>query len=75
MPGPLYDGKADLSLRRWHFWRDAFRQVAFAGQEKKGEKEEEKKGDQTFHQECQRVAMKVADMMDSMELNMTCQSC
>ena len=60
-PGPLYDGKAYLSLQRWHFWRDGFNAVA------SDEKEEEK----GFGQECKMVAAKAAEMMDSLEKNMT----
>ncbi|KAI9837081.1 MAG: hypothetical protein M1819_000730 [Sarea resinae] len=61
-PGPLYNGKADLSLHRWHFWRDAFAAVASS------ETIEEKGG---YGQECKNVSAKVAAMMDSLEQNMT----
>lgn len=60
-PGSLYDGKKFLSLHRWHFWRDSFKAVASQ------EKEEEKQ----YGQECKMVAAKAADMMDSLEKNMT----
>ncbi|KAI9847730.1 MAG: hypothetical protein M1837_001978 [Sclerophora amabilis] len=60
-PGPLYCGKAYLSLQRWHFWRDGFKSVA------SGEKEKV----EWVSQECTNVAAKAAEMMDSMERNMT----
>ncbi|CAF9921354.1 hypothetical protein IMSHALPRED_005160 [Imshaugia aleurites] len=60
-PGPLYHGKASLSLHRWHFWRDGFNAVA-SGQEKGGE---------AFGQECTSVAAKAVEIMDSLERNMT----
>ncbi|KAI9749597.1 MAG: 1,3-beta-glucanosyltransferase gas1 [Chaenotheca gracillima] len=62
-PGPLYDGQADLSLQRWYFWRDGFKSAA------SGEKEQNK----GLGQECKSVAAKAADMMDSLERNMTFQ--
>ena len=57
-PGSLYHGGADLSLHRWHFWRDSFRAAA-AGTEEKG-----------FDSECQIWAARAADMMDALERNM-----
>lgn len=59
-PGPLYDGKAHLTLHRWHFWRDGYNAVAFS------EKEKEK----GYSQECKNVAAKAAAMMDALEKNM-----
>ena len=59
-PGPLYDGKSFLSLHRWHFWRDSFSAVASEEKREKG-----------FGQECKTVAGKAADLMDSLEKNMT----
>ncbi|KAI9762428.1 MAG: hypothetical protein M4579_000404 [Chaenotheca gracillima] len=60
-PGDLYDGKADLSLDRWHFWRDGYKAVA------SGQRGEE----QGFGQECQDLAARAADIMDCLENNMT----
>jgi hypothetical protein len=60
-PGPLYPGKADLSLQRWHFWRDGFKAVAT---EQCGEKS-------ASQQECKNLAAKAARLMDSLEENMT----
>lgn len=60
-PGPLYDGKRFLSLHRWHFWRDSFKAVACG----------EQGGEKGLGQECMTVAAKAADMMDSLEKNMT----
>lgn len=60
-PGPLYTGKGLLSLERWHFWRDGFQAAA-------SEEKEEGKG---YTRECKLVAAKAADMMDSVERNMT----
>lgn len=60
-PGPLYKGKAHLTLHRWHFWRDAYNTVASSETEKgKG-----------YSQECKDVAAKAAAMMDALENNMT----
>ncbi|KAL8831639.1 MAG: hypothetical protein Q9191_000753 [Dirinaria sp. TL-2023a] len=59
-PGPLYDGKAELSLRRWHFWKDSFNNIDFAGSEKA----------LGFGPECKDVAVKAAQLMESRELNM-----
>ena len=61
-PGPLYSGTSALSLRRWQFWKESFKTVALAG------KNEEKGG---YGQECRIVAAKAADIMDSLEKNMT----
>ena len=61
-PGPLYSGTSALSLRRWQFWKESFKTVALAG------KDEEKRG---YGQECRIVAAKAADIMDSLEKNMT----
>ena len=58
-PGPLYDGKAHLTLDRWHFWRDGYKSVAI------GDKED------GYSQECKIVAAKAAALMDSLERNMT----
>lgn len=60
-PGPLYGGKAHLTLNRWHFWRDGYRAVASCGKEKE-------KG---YSQECKSVAAKAAALMDALEENMT----
>lgn len=79
-PGPLYRGKAELSLHRWHFWKNGFKAVASSrtGEEKahgwrdhfkaaaSGGKE---KG--SYSQECIKVAAKAASIMDSLEENMT----
>jgi hypothetical protein len=62
-PGPLYHGKAHLTLDRWHFWRDGYKAVASSGKE-----EDEKKW---YSQECKDVAAKAAAMMDALEKNMT----
>ena len=61
-PGRLYSGTRSLSLHRWQFWKESFRTVALAG------KDEEKGG---YGQECRTVAAKAADIMDSLEENMT----
>lgn len=60
-PGPLYKGKAHLTLHRWHFWRDGFNAVASEGMA-------DEKG---LRRECEIVAGKAAEMMDSLERNMT----
>jgi Protein of unknown function (DUF3632) len=62
-PGPLYHGKAHLTLDRWHFWRDGYKAVASSGKEG-----DEEKG---YSQECKDVAAKAAAMMDALEKNMT----
>ncbi|KAI9802791.1 MAG: hypothetical protein M1833_001390 [Piccolia ochrophora] len=59
-PGPLYAGKADLSLDRWHFWRDGFRAAASQEVDEKG-----------LRLECKNVAAKAAALMDAFEDNMT----
>lgn len=60
-PGPLYDGKAHLTLNRWHFWRDGYLAVACSGKfEEKG-----------YSQECRSVAAKAAALMDALEKSMT----
>lgn len=60
-PGPLYHGEAHLSLHRWHFWRGRFSAVVSGktGWEK------------WYSQECKTLAAKAAEMMDSLEKNMT----
>jgi hypothetical protein len=55
-PGGLYFDEPLLVLPRWHFWRDGFWAVT--------EKPE-------ASDECKAVAIKAADMMDSVEKNMT----
>ena len=60
-PGQRYKSKAALSLDRWHFWRDGFNAVASREKEKEIE----------FSQECKMVALKAANMMDALEMNMT----
>ena len=60
-PGPLYKGKANLSLDRWHFWRDGYSAMASS-------RKEEEKG---YSEECRDVAAKAAGMMDALERNMT----
>ena len=69
-PGPLYDGKAHLTLHRWHFWRDSFKAVASGRRA-----EEDEKGfgqdEDGFGQECRMVSAAAADLMDSFERNMT----
>jgi len=62
-PGPLYSGRAGLSLDRWHFWRDGFNSaVARAGDEEKNN---------GYGQECVEVAARAAEMMDLLEIGMT----
>ena len=63
MPGPLYDGKASLSLHRWHFWRDRFEAVASEATDKKRGK--------GVSQECKTMAMRAAKLMDALEQSMT----
>ncbi|PGH14741.1 hypothetical protein AJ79_02907 [Helicocarpus griseus UAMH5409] len=56
-PGDLYDGEPLPTLHRWRFWSTRFREFA-----------------QQVHavsDECKTVAAKAADMMDSIERNMT----
>lgn len=60
-PGPLYNGTKFLSLHRWRFWRDRYNAVASGGKE----------DENGFGQECKTVAAKAAEMMDSLEKNMT----
>ena len=57
-PGPLYDGTKFLSLHRWQFWKDSFRNIAYSGQD------EEKGG---YSQECRSVSAKAATIMDALE--------
>ena len=57
--GPLFGGEAELSLRRWHFWRDGFRAAAAAAD-----------GSQ-FGEECRNMAARSAELMDSLEKTMT----
>jgi len=59
-PGPLYGVDSQLSLRRWRFWKDGFSNVAFSG-----EKEEK-----ALVQECNKVAAKASQLMDSLERSM-----
>ena len=59
-PGPLYNGKAHLTLDEWHFWRDGYNAIASSGKEDKG-----------YTPECKNVAAKVAAIMDALEQNMT----
>ena len=58
-PGPDYDGKAHLTLHRWHFWRNGYLKVSSSGNNGK------------YSQECRDVAGKVAALMDAFEKNMT----
>lgn len=60
-PGPLYDGKASLSLHRWHFWRDSYKAIASG----------ERQGEESFSQECKDIAAKAVSMVDSFERNMS----
>ena len=60
-PGELYDGKPDLSLHRWHFWRDGYNAVASSGNE----------GGTGYGQESKDVATKAAAIMDALEKNMS----
>ena len=60
-PGPLYTGTKFLSVHRWQFWKDSFKNVASGGQD------EEKGG---YSQECRSVSAKAADIMDALERNM-----
>ena len=76
---PRSNHKATLSLHRWHFWRDGFRAVASGHTEEKGEKKGEKKekienceeAQKGYSQECKNLAMRAANLMDSLEQNMT----
>ena len=61
-PGPLYTGTKFLSLHRWQFWKDSFKNVA------SGDQDEEKGG---YGQECRSVSKKAADIMDALEKSMT----
>ena len=59
-PGPLYDGKAHLSLHRWHIWRDGYATVAYEEHEVEG-----------IFFECRIVAAKAVRLMDCLEQCMT----
>ena len=59
-PGPLYDGKANLTLHRWHFWRDGYAATACEDHEVKG-----------IALECRIVAAKAVRLMDCLEQCMT----
>ena len=61
-PGSLYTGTKFLSLHRWQFWKDSFKNIVCGGQD------EEKGG---YSQECRSVSAKAADIMDALEKNMT----
>ena len=61
-PGPLYNGTKILSLHRWQFWKQNFRNISSGGQD-------EKKGG--YSQECRSVSAKAAKIMDALEKNMT----
>lgn len=54
-PGPLYHGTNQLSLDRWHFWRDGYRAVASVAEEK------------GFSRECMDLATRAATFMDAIE--------
>ena len=60
-PGPLYDGKAHLTLDRWHFWKNVYRAVAAGGGEEK----------ERYSKERRNVAAKAAALMDALEMSMT----
>lgn len=64
-PGPLYDGKAYLTLERWHFWKDSFKAAA---NQLGGEKESD------LNQECKDVSKKAVGIMEVLERNMTFSS-
>lgn len=55
-PGELYDGEPVLSLHRWRFWKDGFKEVA----EETSESSDE----------CKAVTAKAAYMMEAYEKNM-----
>ena len=54
-PGPLYKGTSDLTIDRWHFWRDGF--VAAGRDENRSE-------------ECRQVSAKAVDIMQALEKSM-----
>ena len=55
-PGPLYQGKAHLSLHRWHFCRKGYAAVSCEKHEVKG-----------IVFECRLVAAKAVQLMDCLE--------
>ena len=59
--GSLYKGEAGLTLQRWYFWRDGFKDVASGA----------KGGEKGLGEECRRVAGKAAVGMDALESMMT----
>ena len=60
-PGPLYSGKAALSIDRWRFWRDRFKVYASLAQEP------DRSRIGPCSEECQCLAQKAAEMMDILE--------
>lgn len=60
-PGPKYKGGAELTLRRWRFWRDRYKAIASSSEE----------DEQRYGEECKNVATKAAALMDALEKNMT----
>ena len=60
-PGPLYPGKAGLSLDRWHFWHEGFKAVAREGDG----------GKNAYGEECVKVAVRAANIMGVLQENMT----
>ena len=64
-PGPMYSGKAVLSIDRWHFWIDRF--IVYGSSSEKPDRSVLG----PCSEECQRLARKAAEMMDVLERSLS----